>query len=82
MHVEELTSSSAVTISNVTEIDAFKLMLPLIGGISTSEVEAVLPRIVGLFEEDLESLNKIFARITKARPPPLTKAVLLVALHR
>ena len=82
MLVEELTSSTDVTISDVTEIDAFKLMLPLIGGISTSEVEAVLPRVVGLFEEDLEGLNKIFARITKARPPPLTKAALLVALHR
>lgn len=82
MQVEELTSSTGVTISDVTDIDAFKLMLPLIGGISTAEVEAVLPRIVGLHEEDLEGLGKIFARITKARPPPLTKAALLVALHR
>lgn len=73
---------STVSIQDIADTDAFKLMLPLVGGVATAEVEAVLPRIVGLFEEDAEGLKKIFARITKARPPPLTKSALLVALHR
>lgn len=80
MQVED--AASTTSIQDVVDTDAFKLMLPLIGGVATAEVEAVLPRIVGLYEEDAEGLKKIFARITKARPPPLTKSALLVALHR
>lgn len=75
-------AGSATGIRDIVDTDAFRLTLPLIGGVATAEVEAVLPRIVGLYEEDTEGLKKIFARITKARPPPLTKSALLVALHR
>lgn len=60
----------------------FKLVLPLLGGLSGQVVERSLPRIISLYAEQPSELKVHLDRITKARPPPMTKAALLVALHR
>ena len=64
--------------------DDFKLFVPLIASIPSAEIEKYLPRIIRIFIESSEAdyLKFIFSRITKARPPPLTKVKLLVHLHR
>ncbi|KAJ1402692.1 Symplekin tight junction protein C terminal-domain-containing protein [Ochromonadaceae sp. CCMP2298] len=69
-----------VLLYRITDAADFRLMLPLISGLPASEVEASLPAIIR--QLDPEALKVVFSRITKARPPPLTKAALLVALHR
>lgn len=79
---KEPAETSSLTMRDLQDTDAFTLMLPLIGGMSSAEVEAVLPRIVGLFEDNAKGLKEVFGRITRARPPPLSKAALLVALHK
>lgn len=84
------------------------ILLPLLGGMSTSEVVELLPQIlldlsspsfvplvteldnstaedVGEKEKNDHKnkfLRKAFHRITYTRPPPLSRAKLLVALHR
>ena len=62
----------------------FTLMLPLVGGMNGKEIERCLPRIIALYTDsgNPDALKVTFTRITRARPPPLTKSSLLVALHR
>lgn len=74
--------STAPVMQDLVDEESFRLMLPLVGGISGSEFEACLPRIIALHAEDAEALKNVFGRVTKARPPPMTKSALLVALHR
>jgi hypothetical protein len=66
--------------------DSFKreCFIPIIGGFATEEVESLLPGYVKMYgsPEGLSDLEKIFNRLIKARPPPLSKAGLLIALHR
>lgn len=59
--------------------------VPIIGGMSTEEIESSLAGYVrkfGASPEGLIELERIFTRIYKARPPPLSKASLVIALHR
>jgi hypothetical protein len=74
--------STAPVMQDLVDEESFRLMLPLVGGMSGSEFEACLPRIIALHAEDAEALKNVFGRVTKARPPPMTKSALLVALHR
>lgn len=59
-----------------------KLVLPLVGGLSAGQVEALLPRVLLALAEDPEWLKAVFSAATKSRPPPMSRAGLLVALHR
>jgi hypothetical protein len=78
----EVSAGESGSLLDAADVEDFKLVLPLLGGVAGSDVERCLPRIVGLFAEQPDALKVIFDRITKARPPPLTKAALLVTLHR
>jgi hypothetical protein len=69
-------------IDSIQKDDDFKLFLPLISGLSADLIEKCLPRIIRIHGEDIEGLESVFNRIIKARPPPMTKSNLLVALHR
>ena len=60
----------------------YQLLLPGIASFNTLEIEINLPFIILFYSNNLELLKDIFVRITKCRPPPLTKANLLVYLHR
>lgn len=64
-----------------------RLLLPLVGGLSAAEMQDCLPRVISLCSsssssDDTEELKGVLIRITKARPPVMTKASLLVCLHR
>jgi hypothetical protein len=61
---------------------AVRLMIPIISGLSGAEVEALLPFIIRAVGHSLETVKHAFDRIIKARPPPLTRAVLLTTIHR
>jgi hypothetical protein len=74
--------ATAPVMQDLADVESFRLMLPLVGGIRGTEFEACLPRIIALHAEDAEALKNVFSRVTKARPPPMTKSALLVALHR
>lgn len=69
-------------LSGITENDNFMLMVNVIGGISLPELEANLPRIIGLYKSDIESLKSVFRKLTRGRPPPMSKPSLLAYLHR
>lgn len=68
--------------SDITDPACFKLLLQLVGGVATAEIERSLPRIVDVLAEDADALRMVFSRMTKARPAPLTKSALVVTLHR
>ena len=78
---EESIANTSFSLEKVDDRDA-RLMTVLIAGWSPSEIEMNLPRILRIFSDDLESLKIVLLRIIRARPPPLTKATLLSALHR
>ena len=79
-----------------------RLLIPVLGGMTREDVEALLPKLILELHDDGSSssdggsgagedgdnrksnayMRKCIARITRARPPPLSKAHLLVALHR
>lgn len=62
-----------------------RAFIPIIGGLSTAEVEELIKAFVktlGMTADGLVELDKIFCRIHRTRPPPLNKAALLVYLHR
>lgn len=69
-------------LSGVADTAGFKLLLQLVGGLSTQDIENSLPRIVDVLADDADALRAAFSRMTKARPAPLTKSALVVALHR
>ena len=73
---------SNITLNEIKEEQNFRMFIPLIGGLPGAAIESALPRIIGLFSEDMEGLEGVFLRIIKARPPPMTKANLMIALHR
>ncbi len=78
-------SSDSTSWSNIMLIDNdedFSLLLPIISGLSRDSVERCLPRIIHFYGDDSDGLETIFTRIIKARPPPLSKTDLFVALHR
>ncbi len=70
------------TVSSGLDDEDFRLLLPLVGGMSGSEVERCLPRIVAVLSAEMESLRSVLNTVVKSRPPPLAKTALLVALHR
>jgi hypothetical protein len=63
---------------------AVRLLVPLLGGFNTENAEKIVPFLVRSLADDgdNEALKTAFKRLIKARPPPLTKSALLVALHR
>jgi hypothetical protein len=83
-------------LSKIDNTDDFRLMLTVIGGLSTNEIIENLLRIVQTFlntstnntkknvdnSVNLNELKIVFEKITKARPPPLSKLNLLIALHK
>lgn len=80
-----LTSSEApveVPLAEIPLDEDFRMMLPLIGALPAHEVEAGLPRLLRVFAGNADALRIVFSRIVKCRPPPLSRAALLVALHR
>jgi hypothetical protein len=73
------------------EIQDIRLLIPILGGMSRETVEQMLPVLILKLKDDPpgegqktknDYLRQCFARITSARPPPLSRAHLLVALHR
>jgi hypothetical protein len=75
-------ASSPLTLSEIADPQDFKLMLHLVSGMQGADIDRNLPRMISCYAEDAEGLKTVFSRITKARPPPMTKADLLSALHR
>lgn len=61
---------------------SMKVALALVGGLPGAAIEAAMPRIITIYADDTEGLRTVFSRMTRARPPALTKAALLIALHR
>jgi hypothetical protein len=68
-----------------------RLIIPILGGLSKEAVEARLPYLILELKDDLpgegrmsktDYLLQCFSRITNSRPPPLSRAHLLVSLHR
>lgn len=71
-----------------------RLLIPILGGMRSQDVENLLPRlIIDLLQSESaaeeggavkanEFMRKCILRITRARPPPLSRASLLVSLHR
>jgi hypothetical protein len=71
-----------------------RLLIPILGGMRGSNVEALLPQLIldllqgesageeGGAVKANEFMRKCIMRITRARPPPLSRASLLVSLHR
>jgi hypothetical protein len=76
------TASPPLTLSEIADPQDFKLMLHLVSGMQGADIDRSLPRMISCYAEDAEGLKTVFSRITKARPPPMTKADLLSALHR
>lgn len=70
------------TFHDVDDDAQFRLFLPVIGGLSSNAIELALPRIIKLFNEDLDNLKDIFSRIIKVRPPVIARAKLLALIHR
>jgi len=68
--------------SDMMDPEHLRLLLPLVGGLSAAEMQDSLPRVISLCSDDSEELKGVLIRITKARPPVMTKASLLVCLHR
>jgi hypothetical protein len=77
-----LAALASLPLASLPSDEDFKLFAPLISGLSNSVIELSLPRFIRLFADDMDSLEIIFGRILRARPPPMTKAGLLIALHR
>jgi len=71
-------------LNNIADDPAKKLRytVSLLGGLPGSDVRDLLPSVLGAYHGDSELLNTAFSRIVMARPPALTKASLLVAMHR
>lgn len=86
MEVEEAAPSDPSVVAPVALAELndgdFKLMLPLLSGFSAAEVQSNLYRLLKTCGEDSEALQLVFNRITKSRPPVLSKTQLLVDLHR
>jgi hypothetical protein len=59
-----------------------RLLIPLVNGLSGSEVEQLLPFMIRAVGHNVDAVKAAFDRIIKARPPPMSRAALLVALHR
>jgi hypothetical protein len=63
-----------------------KALVTVIGGLPQDEVKALLTVLVKTLGTEgvsgMEELEKVFARVYRARPPPLSKAALLIHLHR
>lgn len=78
------TSSSTPTwsITQLTDDLHVKLALTVAGGLPSSVLEEALPRVLTVYGENPDGLRSVFTRITKCRPPAMTKANLLTALHR
>jgi hypothetical protein len=68
--------------TDMMDPEHLRLLLPLVGGLSATEMQDSLPRVISLCSDDTEELKGVLIRITKARPPVMTKASLLVCLHR
>eukprot|EP00981_Chlorochromonas_danica_P015274 scaffold11522_cov239-Ochromonas_danica.AAC.1 len=75
-------SQSSALLTSITDDANFAMAMTIIGGLPAAAIEAALPRIIALYADDGEGLKVVFSRITKARPPPITKSVLLIHLHR
>jgi hypothetical protein len=92
MFKEDRIPPSIAAVNKVREIASYlpessreKALVPVIGGLAVSEVETLLSSFIknlGGSPQGLEELDRIFARVYRARPPPMTKAALLLYLHR
>ena len=54
-------------------------LVPIVGGLSSSTIEQLLPRLVSLGPE---AVDEVIRRIIRVRPPPISRAGVLCALHR
>ena len=59
-----------------------KFLMSIISGMDTESLISVVPFVVIACVGNESLLNQAFHRIVQARPPSLTKAGLLIALHR
>ena len=75
-------TSLALPAMGMRDPEHLRLLLPLVGGFSAAEMQDSLPRVISLCSDDSDELKGVLIRITKARPPVMTKASLLVCLHR
>lgn len=84
MEVTSTTEDSNASLALDYNNDAvIRLLVPVLGGLPGSEVEAMLPYLVRAHRDDVEvGLRRAFDRILKARPPPVSRSALLVGLHR
>lgn len=62
-----------------------KALASIIGGLPGEEVEGILTGFVqdlSAGAQSIEEVERVFCRVHRARPPPLSKVALLVFLHR
>lgn len=69
-------------IPKIKKDEDFKLFIPILTGLTSEAVELMIPRILQIYGEDMESLKSIILRIVKGRPPKIIKYNFLVILHR
>jgi hypothetical protein len=62
--------------------NAVRLMLPLLGGFAVAEIEEFLPYALRAVGEKMPLVKSMLDRLLLARPPPISRTALLVALHR
>jgi hypothetical protein len=55
------------------------LLVPVVGGFSAAMVEEYLPRLINL---GTEATEEVVRRLIRVRPPPISRAGILCALHR
>lgn len=68
--------------NSLSDDEDFRLVAYLVGGLNEQNIVAVLPRVVRHLAADTDALKAVVVRITKSRPPAMSKTSLLVALHR
>ncbi len=62
---------------------AVLLLIPLLGGFSEEQVLQVLPFVLRVVSDANKTVLRLaIDRLVQSRPPPLSRASLLVALHR
>lgn len=63
-------------------LDDIPYIVPILGGLPSSDVIALMPLILKAFLTQTSKLKEAYHRIVLARPPPLSKNVLLITLLR
>lgn len=68
-----------------SDANSYRILVPVLSGMSSETILQLVPKLIDEFGESeggLEVLRSAFHRVVEARPPPLSRSTLLMALHR